>query len=238
MENDKIAEIRGIEEHQNLEPEMEDIVEEKLKEFPDKYEYKKKVHDMGLLTKIYNKNKKNIELTKEDLRFLYEIDGKIESFGYEVDPRIDEILNIRNKKNDLCNIFDCYENQIVLKNDDYKEEDLLHGKIKYFEDYLTITIKNAKHIVLPIYVGGFLDLDNLTNVEKLVLPNTINGDLYLNRLTNTNSLVIPKNVDNVYLRGLNTIDGLELPDHFNINKLVLKEELKWELIDQKKGKTK
>ena len=49
---------------------MEEILEEKLKEFPDSNEYKKKVSDMKELTKIYEKFQNNQELTKENLRFL------------------------------------------------------------------------------------------------------------------------------------------------------------------------
>lgn len=42
MENNIIAEIRGIAEHQNLESEMESILNKKLEEFPDKDNYLKK----------------------------------------------------------------------------------------------------------------------------------------------------------------------------------------------------
>lgn len=45
---DKIGEIRGIADNQNMEPEMMPILEEKLKEFPDKDKYLKKEHDMKL----------------------------------------------------------------------------------------------------------------------------------------------------------------------------------------------
>ena len=52
MEESTIAEIRGVEKNQNLEPEMETVVDEKLKEFPDGILYKKKVNDMSKLTNI------------------------------------------------------------------------------------------------------------------------------------------------------------------------------------------
>lgn len=82
MEGNSIGEIRGIAAEQNIEPNMEKVLEEKIKWFPDKDKYYKKVNDMQLLTYIYEKNKNNIELSKEDLKFLYEIDNKIEGFGY------------------------------------------------------------------------------------------------------------------------------------------------------------
>ena len=43
MEGSSIAEIRGIADNQNIESNMEDILEEKLKEFPDRDKYNKKV---------------------------------------------------------------------------------------------------------------------------------------------------------------------------------------------------
>ena len=97
MENGKIAEIRGVAEEQNLESEMEMILEEKLKEFPDKEDYYEKVSDMKILTYIYKKHKNKEELTKEEILFLYEIDDKIKGFGYGKDPRILEIKQERNK---------------------------------------------------------------------------------------------------------------------------------------------
>lgn len=78
--HNEIGEIRGIAEKQNMEPEMMPILEEKLKEFPDKDKYLKKDNDMKRLTLIDNKVNKNLELTIEELKFLYEIDSKIEGF--------------------------------------------------------------------------------------------------------------------------------------------------------------
>ena len=70
MENGNIGEIRGIAKDQNLEPEMEKVVEEKIKKFPDKDKYYKKVNDMKLLTNIYNIQEQGIELTKwEEMAF-------------------------------------------------------------------------------------------------------------------------------------------------------------------------
>lgn len=82
----KIAEVRGVWKNQNLEKNMIEIAENKLDEFPNKDPYKKKVHDMKLLTEIETKAKENTDLTKEELKFLYEIDSKIQGFSHENDP--------------------------------------------------------------------------------------------------------------------------------------------------------
>ena len=93
---DKIGEIRGIADNQNMEPEMMSILEEKLKEFPDRDKYLKKENDMKLLTLIDKKVNNNIELNLGELKFLYEIDDKISVFGFMEDPRIKEIKSKRN----------------------------------------------------------------------------------------------------------------------------------------------
>ena len=56
MNGNQIAEIRGISENQNIESNMEKVVDKKLKEFPDRDKYKKKVKDMEMLTYIYTKH--------------------------------------------------------------------------------------------------------------------------------------------------------------------------------------
>jgi hypothetical protein len=113
MGGDKIGEVRGIGPDQNLDPFISDVVKEKMKEFPDGAAYEKKSSDMKCLTEIDNKIKKNKPLTKDDLIFLYEINFPIEGFGYERDPRIEEILKTRDKIKDAMVIFECSPGQVA-----------------------------------------------------------------------------------------------------------------------------
>ena len=126
----KIGEIRGIGKSQNLEPEMFPILNEKLKEFPDKDKYLKKEYDMKFLTEIDNKVQNGEELTKDELRFLYEIDNKIEGFGFQKDPRINEIKQKRNIKKDLSKYFGCDENAIVTSYDEINH----NTKVVFYND--------------------------------------------------------------------------------------------------------
>ena len=211
-ENGKLAEVRGIAENQNLESNMEKVVEEKLKEFPDAEAYKKKVKDMEMLTYIYTKWQQKLELTKEDLRFLYEIDSKIIGFGYKEDPRIKEIIETRDKKIDLSKIFDCKKNQISLT-----EEEALKGNIIYHYgklnlDYLT----SAEGLTLPQSVGGNLFLSSLTSAEGLTLPQSVGRHLDLESLTSAEGLILPQNVGgNLWLSSLTSAEGLTIPDTLN-----------------------
>ena len=164
----KIGEIRGIADNQNMEPEMMPILEEKLKEFPDRDKYLKKEHDMKLLTLIDKKVNDNIDLTLEELKFLYEIDGQIIGFGYGKDPRIEEIKRKRNERRDYSLIFNVKEEEVALSQKEW--------------------LNNPKKFkALP----GNIDLGSLTSADGLVLPESIGGDIYLNSLTSADGLVLP-----------------------------------------------
>ena len=206
----KIGEIRGIADRQNMEPEMMPILEEKLKEFPDRDKYLKKEHDMKLLTLIDKKVNNNIELTLSELKFLYEINSKIEGFGYERDPRIDEIKNKRNIKQDYALIFDVKGEEVALSQEEWKQNP---NKFKILDSdlYLRHLVK-PNGLVLPHHINGSLSLSNLTSADGLVLPQNIGGDLLLWSLTSAEGLVLPQSVGgDLHLWSLTSAEGLVLP---------------------------
>ena len=222
MEGNQIGEIRGINEHQNLEPEMEEILEEKLKEFPDRDKYKKKVNDMKKLTDIYNEHKSR-ELTIEELIFLYEIDEKIESFGYGKDPRIEEISKERNIKEDLAKVFNCKPEQISNNRDD-----VLAGKefLYFYGDLNLDNLTSIEGIKLPQNIVGSLSLSGLTSVKKLVFPRTIKECLILDNLISAEGLILPKSIgDYLDLSKLTSIKNSILPKSvggsLDLNSLIL-----------------
>ena len=227
---DKIGEIRGIADNQNMEPEMMPILEEKLKEFPDRDKYLKKEHDMKLLTLIDKKVNNNIELTLDELKFLYEIDGKITGFGYWEDPRIEEIKRKRNKRRDYSLIFNVKEEEVAL----FKEEWLNNPeKFKVLLDNIYLdSLTSTDGLVLPQYVDGNIGLHYLTSAEGLVLPESIGGDIYLNSLTSAEGLVLPKSIGGrIVLSCLRTTEDLKLPYGFNLNKLYCPYNIKKEIMN-------
>ena len=133
MEDQGIAEVRGIAPEQNLDPYIASVAQEKLKEFPDGEKYEKKVRDMKLLTEIDNRVKRGDELTKDDLIFLYEIKEPIEGFGYQKDPRVEELREARKLrfKDDLVIIFGCKPERVALAPNEIKEDTLVYvGKLE------------------------------------------------------------------------------------------------------------
>ena len=234
----KIGEIRGISGKQNMEPEMMPILEEKLKEFPDRDKYLKKEHDMKLLTLIDKKVNNNIELNLGELKFLYEIDDKISGFGFMEDPRIKEIKSKRNIKRDYSIIFNIKEEDVALSQEEWKKTpnkfkvlvgnlDLSHYNSldnivlpKYISGNLNLSsLSNANGIIFPQQVGGNLKFSSLTSAEGVVLPIRVNGDLNLNRLTTANGLVLPQYIGGRLIAfDLRTIEGLKLPYGFDLKK--------------------
>ena len=122
MEQGKIAEIRGVAEQQNLDSYISPVVQEKLTEFEDGKEYEKKTEDMKKLTEIERKTEKGQKLTKGELVFLYEIDSPIKGFGYQTDPRIKELRDKRNSKEDAPIVFECTPRQIAWSKDEVNED--------------------------------------------------------------------------------------------------------------------
>ncbi len=133
MQDDLIAEIRGVDPKQELEPDLVETAKEKYKDLPGAQKYEKADKDMGKMTEIYNKCFRvdkgtkektylNSELTKDELTFLYEIDSVIEGFGYEKDPRIEEIRSKRNKEQDSLVIFECTPEQIAHTKEEIRKD--------------------------------------------------------------------------------------------------------------------
>ena len=209
--SNKIAEVRGIAPEQNLDPYILDsaILEEKLQEFGDEGEsYTKKTSDMKRVTEIERKNTAGEELTKDDLRFLYEVDSSIEGFGYQKDPRIGEMLSGRDIRGDISVATGFTKDQISTTRDE-----ALKGGIKFhYNDLYLSGLTSAEGLELPETIGGNLYLDGLTSAEGLKFPENVGGDLYFDSLTSAEGLKLPENIDGYLdLSGLTSAKGLKLP---------------------------
>ncbi|MFH1547274.1 MAG: hypothetical protein ABIC57_02200 [bacterium] len=177
MQGNQIAEVRGIAYQQNIDPYIGDVVENKLKEFPDGDTYKKKVSDMKWLTDIEAKITSGTDLTLADLRFLYEIDYEITGFGYSKDPRVNEVHLTRDQELDYSKIFNCQPDQISVSCRDLNKNTLVLAT-----DISSKDIDHYNWKELPgglIHIRGYLNLDN-SQIKKLPEGLTsIGGNLYL-----------------------------------------------------------
>ena len=167
-----------------------EIIKDRLATLPNGETFAKQDADMRQVTALYTKcfqiDKKtkattylNPALTKEELTFLYELNTPIEGFGYEKDPRIQELKANRDVKADLSLAIGVEKTQISIT-----KEEALKGNIKYHYGYLYLQgLTSAEGLTLPQTIGGDLDLQGLTSAEGLVLPQTIGGYLNLEGLT-------------------------------------------------------
>lgn len=218
MNGNQIGEIRGIAENQNIESNMELILEEKLKEFPDAGMYKKRVSDMKLLTNIYNKYLNKEELTKDELRFLYELDELIYGFGYRSDPRIKEILDERNKLEDLMLLCECDKEQIIFDGDYYTLQKSAKP-IKYFYGGLWFDdVTDEDGLVFPEIMCGDLCLTGFLEKEKMKLPRILLGELNLGNfiISDAKQIDLPEIIDGtLHLWYVANSEGLKLPKKIN-----------------------
>lgn len=140
-----LYEVRGTwDKDENMDPEIlrTDILQQRCQDIPNGQEYLYKDACMKHLTEIYDKcfvvSEKGTKpqylaptLSKDELLFLYEIDSVIEGFGYNKDPRIEEIRGQRNQKEDMPIIFDCTPDQIAWAPSDIKNDTKAYiGKIE------------------------------------------------------------------------------------------------------------
>ena len=187
MEDKRIVEVRGRANDQNLDREISktNILEDKLKEFGDEGErYKQKSQDMKLLTKIEAKVKSGDELSFDELKFLYEIERKIQSFGYGKDPRIHEIISKRGQLvEDYALIFNVKTSEVTLN-----KEDVLSGKAKVFIGTLELGLEDDLSRIQLKAIGGDAHFNNLKSAKGLEGLNHISGRAYFSNLINAKGL--------------------------------------------------
>ena len=200
---------------------------------------------MKLLTLIDKKVNNNIELTLDELKFLYEIDGKITGFGYWEDPRIEEIKRKRNKRRDYSLIFNVKEEEVALSQEEYNN---YSGEFKVLVDDFDLNhiifndhIPNSSDFSISMLLGFLRDFNFLTNNDGIILPQYVVGNLYLNELANANKLVFPKFISgSLFLSHLTYAKEVVLPQYIggdlylsdltNIEKLKLPQNIDGDLI--------
>ena len=206
-EDINVAEVKGIlNKDNNLEYEMLDIAIEKIDQIHNGDKFKRIANDMKQLTEIIEKHDKNIILSTEELRFLYEIDKEIGSFTYQKDSRIKKIINERNIKEDLSRIFNCSINQVGIEKEDLTKKDM-------YVYYGSITYNKDENIIMPPVVVGTIYLDDNTTIKGFENLKLITGSLigdYLLTAENLTSLEqINRNLETPKLKSAKGLENLK-----------------------------
>jgi hypothetical protein len=167
----KIVEVRGIAYKQNTDSYINDTVQAKLNEFPDGKAYQKKTDNMKALTALEKKMSNGIELSTDDLIFLYERDSVIEGFGMNDDPRIKELRSKRNPKEDAPRVFECAPDQIA-----WGQKEFLKNPT-HFKAYVgplfdgIFTFANLEHIYTSFPERKIHRVDELREVAEKDIKN-------------------------------------------------------------------
>lgn len=232
--NGEISKISGAAPYGNIESEMEIILEKKIDEFPYNEEYKRRIKELQNFTKIYSKWANKEDLNKNDLKFLYEIEHKINFIGYKNDDRINEIINTRDIKKDLSKIFDCDIEQISLTREEALKGDIIahFGNLdlndldditdiklpKYILGNLYLNnLKNLKNNILPSYVLYDIDLGNIKSAEDIIFPEYVGGSLYLNSMETFKNIMLPTIVGRyLSLDSVTNLKGTKLPKSIGV----------------------
>ena len=168
------------------------------------------VQQMKRLDELY-KNRKDRELTKDDLTFLYEINESIVSFVDTRDPRIAKLKKGRNKREDLAVVFDCKPEEIGLEKDDLYENQLVfYDNFIIYNNMYNEMRENGFH--LPKIVRYGVILPHVKEAEGLILPEYVGGTLALPGIESGYGLVLPKKCAFIDLSNLRTGFGVTFPD--------------------------
>lgn len=225
----KIAEIRGVGGDQNLDLYMSEssVLEEKLKEFGNEGDkYRVKDADMKRVTRIEKQLEETNEISREDLRFIFEIDRDIEGFGHGRDPRVDNICNCFDKREALAYILECSEDDISFSAREvlervtlfhYGDLDFSEEEDNYYDNDDDTWEDVFNDLILPKRVKGSLDISNVKKIGNVAFPEEVNGYLDLQNLKeHSGNILLPKKVDGyLSLSSLNSLEGVTLPSQIS-----------------------
>lgn len=158
----QVREIRGIGKRQNLEGRLGDVLEAFKQAHPEISgweQYQERIDDSRKLAsvEIKMKEKPPVELSREELLFLYELKadkgGKlhlrpIQSFGYERDERIEDLQEKRKdrREEDMCTVFDCKSEQIARKKADLKKPGIVAYVGRLSNDFFKELPAHINHV--------------------------------------------------------------------------------------------
>lgn len=213
MERNQIMEIRGVAKDQNLDPRIavSGILEAKLREFGDEgARFLMRSEHMRRLTQIEDALQQSPDLSIADLRFLYEIDGPIQGFGHQRDPRVEELQHTRDQRQDLARIFNLRPEEIALSREEWTRPGI---QVHYGNVFLEA---NSGTVHFPPLMIGDISLGFRADGSGLTLPRTLIGHLNAYSLSSGEHLVLPaERIDGDIIYGAAAIGSLPRPRIFH-----------------------
>lgn len=157
-----------------------------------KAKQEKRKSDHRHLELLVHKDNAKEPFSKEDLRFLYEIDSSMTCFRDD-QTHFDWTRYFRrgrNIKKDIAEVLGIQEKEVGISGEDPWSEEYKIYTERIHGDQVT----NIEYGALPEVVCDDVYLWNLKSVGTLILPRRINGDLSLLRLANIKGVIFPEYV--------------------------------------------
>lgn len=178
--------IQGVGKNNAVEGTVVDALEKKLKELNIYEEYKKDINDTKILSCIEMKHKNGIELSNEELLFLYEINYFIDCTGIGRNPIINEIRKERNTKEDIAKLFNCKTENVGTDLKDFDNNQI----IIYYGNLFDTKIKDISKLKSLVAVVGDVYFNYTTNSKCLPSLEFVYGYLRLDQLKDASGLKI------------------------------------------------
>lgn len=198
---DEVVEVMGIaDSNQNVEFQMLDVLESKLRQFKHDMKFDLMLDDMKKVYEILNKENKGEQLLKEDFVFMYECNRGINCFGKDKDYEILKFMSRRNAKDDYAVIYGCSSDLVGFDSFDLEKDLYVYvGDIKNHSENLpknfrcpTIVLGNFEAPYLRTFDGfenllvvkGDFIANNMMDASDFKNLETIGGQLVVDNLKN------------------------------------------------------
>ena len=204
--NDKVVGVSSFLEDYSAEKNWLSVVAaEKVESFSNRGEFLTCIYNTYLLNEIEKKINDNLQLTKEEIKLLYQIDCSPESFGSLEEPRIKRLKSKRDFKTDIAYFYDLSLNNVGTNLEDFDKNEIVCylGDIVYDGKTVPDKFKNLKYVYGNLCMNNVEVSDNLGNLEEV-------DSLYMNHLQDASGLYNFKRARvDCFLSSLPKAKGLE-----------------------------
>ncbi len=217
-ETNELSEVLGRDENGNLELELVDILEDKLKELDLLKGNELVINNLKYLNLISTKVKANIPLDNEEIDFLYEITKKHQiDFDCNINRHhfrptyLTDLGKKSGDKKNLAKYFNCTEDQVVLpdKDGDYNYNQNMVVTTSLWHSGTTCKYPKLKAILGCLMATTLNDANSLDNLE------VIGGDVFCESLKSSRHLEKLTRIG-----GLADFSGMTDVTHFNSNLVI------------------
>lgn len=182
----KVKEVRGVfDPHENIDGFLVPVVFDKLSTLDCDSSFYKRLDNVKKLNIIENKHLNDIELSKDELKFLYEIDGRVLTLGRDTGSefRINNIKRARDKKSDFAFLFDCERDQVAVDFDELLNSD--NNIVLYLGDFV-FEREELPKFSCPKYILGNLECPYISNANGFENLEVVRGDVSCYYLVDAN----------------------------------------------------